>query len=158
MGLLGLELLSQTFFVERFLNALFTESSAYKVVAVHRLDDCGGLRFQAQLSHGDTLLVDIQRLDRHQFSEWTPSAWRPHAKVNAHQRRVLVQICDFICTNQEHAHNVYRFFSANGGRERIPQLEVHVIELPKLALRRLDERGSSDSESLFSMLNSFKIC
>ncbi len=158
MGLLGLELLSQTFFVERFLNALFAESGAYKVVAVHRLDDGGGLRFQAKLSQGDTLMVDIQRLDRHQFSEWTPSAWRPHARVNAQQRRVLVQICDFICTNQEHAHNVYRFFAAHGGRERNPQLEVHVIELPKLALRRLDEREAPDNEQpLYAMLDSLKI-
>jgi hypothetical protein len=156
MSTVGTERVCPEYVVLQFLNAMFAETGALKVVDLREKEQETQI-FDAQTSQGESLSIQIERLTRHQFREWTPSVWKPYER--SEMRRVIVQICDFICTNNEHAHSVYRFFGPYGERNRQPHLEVHVIELPKMALRHLEETEYEQLEcSLHAMLEAFKWC
>ena len=138
----------------RFLNTLFEHSASVKIV-----DACitGEEQFPRELlieaftSQGEVLQLEIQYKSRDQFCDWSPSSWQA-LRHSTERRRVLVQIVDFICTKNEHAHSVYRFFDrlnvnpAVFGPQYPSKLEVHVIEMPKWTMLNLDPSARSEQE------------
>jgi hypothetical protein len=119
------------------LNALLVDSGGMSIVDLHLVvpesSNRIGREGVALVSNGECVRLEFEYHRRDQSSDWSTVSWKPGAHNS--DRRFMIQVVDFFCTKSEHAHSVYRFFDRQARSEaRLPRLEVHVLELPKLRI------------------------